>query len=224
MTSDEAQVKAKELEKLNLAIWQAFGEPEKISSLRSQFKAISNEICAAGFKIRRWKEYDPFLGRKVPRFRARVEDASAMNIVNNQDKNGYNIGDCTTRCISFCTGLPYLSIQKEQFANAAKEKAKGYNVSWRTTRIWTQSLLSRGFCRIDLPRKVSRKVFIRLFKDSGINEGIIATRSSGHVAAIDMKEHKVLDTWNSSGGRIMTIFVPSQQKDIWQRKVNALLG
>jgi len=39
-----------------------------------------------------------------------------------------------------------------------------------------------------------------------------------------MKTKKILDTWNSAGCRLTSIFVPSAQKDLWQRKINARLG
>lgn len=222
MTIEEAQEKAKLLEKLNLDIWHSFGS--SVHELRAQFKKTMQEIYASGFLVRRWKEYDNSLGYKVPRFTIRNNGTNAVDIVDNRDCNGNNNGDCTTRCISFCTGVDYMTIQKEQFENAAKMKEKGWSVSWRTMSVWSKSLTSRGFCKIDLPRHVSRKTFLRLFKDSGIDDGIIATRSSGHLAAIDMKSKKILDLWNSSGGRIKTLFVPEKMKDIWTKKVNAILG
>ena len=46
-----------------------------------------------------------------------------------------------------------------------------------------------------------------------IKTGIIATRSSGHLAAVDMAKGKVLDTWNSTGGRITTMFIHESQYD-----------
>ena len=222
MTLEDAKECTKQLEKINLDIWRSSGA--KTLELRAQFKAIMRSIYDNGFTVRKWKSYNDALGYKVPRYSIQNKDTGIVNIVNNEYKNGYNVRDCTTRCISLCTGEDYMTIQKEQFANANRMKADGYNVTWRTMSVWSKSLLSRGFCRIDLPRNVSRKVFLRLFNNSGIDSGIIATRSSGHVAAIDMKSKKILDTWNSSGGRIRTIFVPTAMKDIWTRKINEILG
>lgn len=225
MTLEEAQEKCKILNELNLDYWYA-STPAKKREIKSMFKDCSTSIRNAGFKVLKYKELDPSLGIKVPKYKVRVDKSEeCVSIIDNRAEGGNHHGDCTTRCISFCTGVDYLTIQKEQFANLAKAKAGwNYGVSWRSPSIWTQSLLTRGFCELILPRHVSRKVFLRMFKDSGINSGIIATRSSGHVAAIDMKTKKILDTWNSAGGRITSIFVPVADKYTWINKINAILG
>ena len=225
MTVQEAQDKANILAQINLTIWST-SDKQELNSLRSKFKSIWQEIQSNGFKIRHKKELDPARGYRVPKFWVKYDGSKEfLSIVDNSDKRGNNKGDCTTRCICFCTGEDYLTIQKEQMANVARTKA-GWNerLTWRSPKVWKQSLFNRGFCEIILPRRVSRKVFLKLFKDSGIDDGIIATRSSGHVAAIDMKSKKILDTWDSSGGRIRSILVPIVKKDMWTHKVNAILG
>lgn len=225
MTIEEARCKAQILADLNLAMWKTSSDIE-LAELRKKFRANWYDIQNGGYKILRRKVYDPKYGYKVPKYKIREDNSEqCINIVDNSDKRGINKGDCTTRCICFCTGEDYLAIQKEQMANVAKTKHSYYEkLTWRSTKVWKQSLLSRGFSEINLPRRVSRKVFLKLFKDCGIDDGVIATRSSGHVAAIDMKSKKILDIWNSSGGRIITIFVPNAQKDLWTRKINAVLG
>ena len=75
--------------------------------------------------------------------------------------------------------------------------------------------------KIKLPRRISRSVFIRMFKHA-FQSGIIATLSSGHIAAIDMAQGKVLDTWDSTGGRIYKIFVPDGQYLAWYQTVNRI--
>ena len=225
MTTEEAQEKCKILAELNLDYWYAQTSSNK-HEIKSMFKSCWKSIQNAGFKILKYKEMDNSLGIMVPKFKVR-EDRSEdyVSIVDNRAEGGNHKGDCTTRCISFCTGVDYLTIQKEQFANLAKAKAGwNYGLTWRSPKIWTQSLFTRGFCELVLPRKVSRKVFLRMFKDSGIDHGIIATKSSGHVAAIDMKTKKILDTWNSAGGRIISIFVPVADKQMWVNKINSILG
>ena len=225
MTLEEAKEKCKMLEELNLDIWNAERSSAK-AELCSMFRDCWKSIASNGYRILRYKELDPKLGYKVPKFKIR-EDKSEdiVEIIDNRGKGNHH-GDCTTRAISFCTGVDYETIQKEQFSNVAKAKAsyRGARLTWRCRKVWRKSLLERGFCELQLPRRVSAKVFIRLFKDSGINEGVIAAKSARHLAAIDMKSKKILDMWNSAGCRIMSIFVPTAQKSVWMTKLNAILG
>ena len=217
MTLDEAKAKAKILEKLNLNIWNEVNCIAK-EKLRQEFKACWNEITSNGFKILRRREYNWDLGYKVPTYRVREDHSEqCVSIVNNRSANGYHKGDCTTRCISFCTGIDYDTIQQEQFANAKKHG--GYGITWRTPVIWSQSLTSRGYVEIKLPCHISGKRFLRNIKDCEINEGVIAALSANHLAAIDMKDKKILDTWNSAGCRIRSIYVPVIQQAKWEKIV-----
>ena len=218
MTCDEAKEKCKMLEKLNLGIWNAKTSYDR-DMFREKFRSVFAEINSNGFKINRWRELDTSLGYKVPKFKIRDDGSEKyISIVDNRGNGNHN-GDCTTRCISFCTGVDYETIQKEQFAIA-----RDFGRSWRNCFVWSKSLISRGFSEIVLPKHVSRKVFLKKLENSGIDEGIIATRSSGHLAAIDMKTKKILDLFNSAGGRIKSIYVPVAMKDIWTKKLNAILG
>lgn len=218
MTLEEAKEKCKMLEELSLGIWNA-DKPNTKAELRSMFCDCYKSIVSDGYKVLPYKELDPKLGYKVPKFKVREDNSKDMVKIIDNRGNGYHKGDCTTRCISFCTGVDYETIQKEQFENA-----RLYGNRWRTISVWSKSLTSRGFCEIVLPKHVSRKVFLRKFEKSGIDEGIIATQSSGHLAAIDMKTKKILDLFNSAGGRIKRIYVPGTMKDIWTKKINAILG
>lgn len=116
--------------------------------------------------------------------------------------------DCTTRCIALCTGEEYMTIREEQLLNCAYS-----GVSWRCREVWERSLISRGFKFVSLPRSITRKSFIKMFGDD-VKSGLIVTGSSGHIAAIDMKKKKVLDTWDSSRGRIKYIYVHETQYDV----------
>lgn len=217
MTVDEAKEKAELIGKLNFDMWHAATSYDR-NQIREKIHVIWKDVMNAGFKIMKCRAYDNN-GHRIPKFKIR-EDGSEkyVSIVDNRG-NGYNIGDCTTRCISFCTGVDYETIQKEQFANAKK-----HNGCWRTASIWSMSLTSRGFCNIVLPKHVSRKVFLKRLENKGIDEGIIATRSSGHLAAIDMKTKKILDMFNSTGGRIKDIYVPVAMKDIWTKTLNEVFA
>ena len=222
MTIDEAKNAANELTKINLSIWKVH-DPIAKNNLANEFRSLWKEITMSGYKIVRRRIFNSFLGFKVPDYKIREDHSEqCVSIVDNRSKDGYHKGDCTTRCISFCTGVDYDTIQREQFAYAKQYNA--YGVTWRTPKIWSRSLTSRGYCHIGLPRRITGKVFLRLFKDCGIDEGRIAALSSHHVAAIDMKEKKILDIWNSAGCRIQSLFVPVAQKELWQNKIRAILG
>lgn len=223
MTAIEATEKCHILEKLNLDIWAAKTSNEK-NALEDQFRSTWRSIVKSGFNIIRGKKYDHIRGYRVPEFKIRNDNtAGLVNIIDNRG-NGNHHGDCTTRCISFCTGVDYETIQKEQFANLAKAKESYYGrLSWRSQRVWEKSLTTRGFTEVVLPRHITAKVFLRKFKDCGIDEGIIAARSSHHIAAIDMKSKKILDLWNSAGCRLISIFVPVWQKKEWMRKIRDVL-
>ena len=223
MTAVEATEKCRILEKINLDIWHVASSNEK-NRLKDQFRSIWHSIVESGFKVIRGKKYDPIRGYRVPEFKIRNDNtAGLVDIIDNRG-NGNHHGDCTTRCISFCTGVDYETIQKEQFANLAKAKESYYGrLSWRSQRVWEKSLTTRGFTEVVLPKHVTAKVFLRKFKNCGIDEGIIAARSSRHIAAIDMKSKKILDLWNSAGCRLISIFVPVWQKKEWMRKLNAVL-
>ena len=219
MTFDEARKSGEELERLNVEYWFAHTRVAK-ADIRKKMAEISKEIYANGFKIRKTKIWSNERNMLIPSFTIKEnKHKNDVDIVDNRPEGSNYKRDCTTRCICFCTGEDYNKIRNEQFSFA-----RMMNLPWRTQRVWSKSLFNRGFSEINLPRKVSRATFLKLFKDSGINTGIIATLSSGHIAAIDMAQKKVLDTWNSSGGRIYKIFVPNSQYDEYNRKVNAILG
>ena len=205
MDIEEAKAVCSELTALNLEIWKSFSLSEK-ERLRQTFKAKYRSVLDAGFKIRRWKQ----CGK--PMFTPRLDRHADMMCMATNKPDSLDVkGDCTTRAISFCTGVDYTLIREEQLRNA-----RGTCWTWRHNEVWGQSLTSRGFVKLLLDRRhVSRATFITLAKSLPIYTGIIATVSSGHIAAIDMASRKVLDMWNSSGGRIKYIYVPASQKEVY---------
>ena len=216
MTLDEAKEICRKLTQLNLAIWGSSSSNET-ERLRAEFRQEIKKVYDGGFKIRRWRNGE------TPMFTPRVEKHADIVCMSTNKPDNLDIKrDCTTRALSFCTGLDYCLIRDEQLKNALDT-----NLTWRHTAVWEKSLLSRGFTKIFLTnRYVSRATFIRLSKTLPVNEGKIATVSSGHVAAIDMATRKVLDTWNSTGGRIKYIYVPLSQREVyldWLRKVGCCL-
>ena len=212
MTIDEAKSICSELTQLNLAIWRAPSSSEK-DSLRQKFRSKYRSVIEAGFKIRRWHDAgNPMFTPRTSRH------ADMMCMATNKPNDLHVKGDCTTRAISFCTGVDYTVIREEQLSNA-----KGTYWTWRHDSVWSKSLLSRGFVKIVLDHKhIARSTFIKLAKTLPVFTGKIATVSSGHIAAIDMASRKVLDTWNSSGGRILYIYVPASQKEVYYRWLKSI--
>ena len=214
MTIDEATSICKQLTAINVQIWNCAGEEK--SDLIQEFRRMSRQVVESGFKIRRFRK------NGLPMFKPRVpRHVNDVEIKDNRPEGCTVKGDCTTRCISFCTGIDYDTVKREQLVNA---KHAGYVWTWKHQKVWSQSLVSRGFSRIVLTgRKISRATFLKYAKSLDICTGIIATVSSGHVAAIDMASRKILDTWNSSCGRIECIYVPKAQMAKyanWLRSMN----
>lgn len=205
MTLVEARDLGKKLTDINIKYWDACSFKDK-NALRNQFKVLSRLITSNGFKIKKSKDYDPLTKRLIPLFKI-IENTSVSFLeINNNTPKSLNVkGDCTTRCISFCTGVDYMTIRNEQLHNSAYA-----GITWRSRIVWEQSLVSRGFKVINLNKRMSRKTFIKTFGNV-ITNGIIATHSSGHIAAIDMSKKKVIDTWDSTGGRIDFIYVHASQ-------------
>ena len=206
MTIDEAKQICSELTQLNLKIWNTFSSIEK-ENLRQKFRSTYRSVIDAGFKIRRWRQFGN------PMFTPQLERHADMMCMATNKPDDLNVkGDCTTRAISFCTGVDYMAIRAEQMKNAHET----YGLTWKHDAVWSKSLLSRGFTKIVLDRRhISRATFLKLAKSLPVFTGKIATVSSGHIAAIDMASRKVLDTWNSSGGRIKNIYVPVSQKEVY---------
>ena len=208
MTLDEANNICNKLTEINIAIWNATSKMNK-QYLKTQFRFESAKLREAGFCLKRWKQDGkPMFAPKLDRHKNDV--MIATNKPDDMDVKR----DCTTRCISFCTGVDYNTIYNEQRYNAAI--AKSSYLTWRHDAIWEKSLLSRGFTKLILDRRhVSRGTMLRLMSTLPVDDGVVATVSSGHIAAIDVKKRKILDTWNSSGGRVYKMYVPNTQRDVY---------
>ena len=219
MTIEEAKAICKKLTDLNIAIWTTSNRITR-DMLRTSFKNEAKRITDAGFRIKKWRDHGtPMYGIRINRH---VEDLQIETTA--PDGSTYQ-RDCTTRCISFCTGVDYETIRAEQFKHA-HDSGKTW-MTWRHTAAWEKCLLSRGFTRLNLDKRhVSRSTFLKMAKSLPVHDGKIATVSSGHVAAIDMVSRKVLDTWNSTGGRILYIYVPSKTRDLfysWLKKAGCCM-
>ena len=219
MTIDEAKEICKKLTQLNLAIWNASSRNEK-EKLREDFRHNARFVHEAGFKLKKWR--DNGMPMFAPRVNRHLDD---MQLEDNRPDGVDLKNDCTTRCISFCTGIKYEDIKAEQLEYARKYGE--YWATWRHLVVWEKCLLARGFVALFLDKRhVSRATFLKMSKTLPVHEGKIATVSSGHVAAIDMASRKVLDTWNSSGGRILKIYVPEKFKNtyyIWLKSIGCCI-
>lgn len=209
MTENEARDICKNLTKINVAIWNATSVDAK-SDLRKKFISNVKTLQDAGFNVSKWHDKDG-----IPLYRARLpRHKDDVIICSNCPSDVHIKGDCTTRCISFCTGIDYMKIRNEQISKASITNGE---YSWRCRKIWEQSLLTRGFARISINgRHLSRSTFIRHAQHCPVRSGIIATVSSNHVAAIDMSKLKILDTWNSGGGRILHLYVPTADANAYE--------
>lgn len=215
MTLDEANACASKLTDLNVKYWDATNYAEKMR-FKNEFSRLYDNIVHNGFKIRRVKILDWTYNRRVPHFKIREDKNSKfISYENNRPQNLKIKNDCTTRCISYCTGIDYMQIRNEQLINAVKHAA-----TWRTNYVWAISLEQRGFKQFTLPKKISRAVFLKKFSNK-ITTGIFATHSSGHIAAIDMVKKQVIDTWDSTGGRIDYMYIHESQYETVKNIINA---
>jgi hypothetical protein len=209
MTLDEAKNYADQLTMLCAKYNDAHrsGQLNEKQLYSDKFTQIAGLIKVAGFKLRKRYAYNSIYDRKVYNYSIGKDTTTLFESSNNRDPNLNINNDCTTRCIVHCTGEDYMKIRNEQFSNSSIT-----GCAWNNINTWSKSLTSRGYKRFDMPRHITRATFI---KKCGkyIKTGIIATRSSGHLAAIDMAKGKVLDTWNSTGGRIKTMFIHESQYD-----------
>lgn len=93
------------------------------------------------------------------------------------------VGDCTTRCISYCLGIDYLQVRNEQhlWADSARDTWNGYD-------FWDTMLRKRGWRRVYLPKPITRwRVAVAV--KSVANP--IATSSRAHVCPVH--KGKVID-------------------------------
>jgi len=207
MTINEVQKLADQLTDITVKFWDADSYVKKIK-LQDTYTHIKNSINSAGFKIRKRWVFDSTYNRRIIRYTVKAIPSGSMFEHYNPCPTNLKIkGDCTTRCITYCTGEDYMKIRAEQLTASAK-----IGMTWRHIEVWSKSLESRGFKKLLMDKRMTRATFIKKY-GSKITSGIIATRSSGHIAAIDMAKKKVVDSWDSTGGRILMLYVHSSQYD-----------
>lgn len=113
-----------------------------------------------------------------------------------------NGGDCTTRCMVTCLEgkMTYRDIEAEQYRLA---RIKGTRRN--TNGTWDLILKNNGFKWLQLNNLKSRANIANYLSTV---KSPIATLSRSHVCAI--QNGKVLDTWDSRGGRVYGVCVKEQ--------------
>ena len=110
-------------------------------------------------------------------------------------------GDCTTRAMT------YDEVEAEQYRLAKKMHSRR-----NRTGVYDVILKTQGWRWIQLSKCMARgEVAMRL---KHYLPGVCAlTLSRSHIAAV--KDGKLIDTWDSRGGRVFAIMVPfERQKDV----------
>lgn len=126
----------------------------------------------------------------------------------NFNRNDYNIGDCTTRSMTYCLNgiginMTYNDIEAEQY-----KYAKIYHGPRNGCKIWDKVLTNRGFSWVQLNVRRNRAVVANVLHAI---ESPMVTISSGHACAIH--KGKVLDTWDSRGGRVYGLLMRTEDVD-----------
>ena len=123
----------------------------------------------------------------------------------NWNPHDNNLGDCTTRAMTYCLGgeMSYDEIEAEQYA-IGNRMGKVRNA----VGVWDKVLTNRGYGWIQLDR-----VYVRHYiaETLGGFENAMVTISSGHACAIHRGE--VIDTWDSRGGRVYGLLVKTDDID-----------
>lgn len=207
MTLEEAEVLTKKLGDINYKMWHADRLSKKL--LKKEFSDCVRSLAEGGWKPKSANN------RERPEFHpSRI--MSCVEVTWNRPDDAVK-NDCTIRCISLCTGVDYHTLLQENLLRAERKSREfRRSIKFRMPVVWMDSLYSRGFVKVFLPRKVTRKVFVKRMACFTQLDDIIATYSCCHLAAIDMSKMKILDTWDSSGGRVEYVFVPSNKADVYQ--------
>ena len=151
------------------------------------------------------------LGRK-----AWILKAEPLMVQVNMNPEGKDINDCTTRALTYILtprGLTYAELRKEQ--NSAAINSRGSAKYWNYANIWHHPLTTRGYTRIEFTgRQPTRTTVAKCLSRCAYP---MAVESIHHVAVIEAG--KIIDSWNSKGGHVTVIYVPTEHVD----EVKALL-
>lgn len=214
MELSEATSICNQLSSINIDIWHAYSQNDKLA-LKSKFVELYKKVENAGYNITRRKVYEfGKFGQPTPTFIPHKKKHSCYEHVDVRPNGVVAKRDCTTRCLTYCLGLDYDVVGKNQRRMALDEHGSiGY---WNYECVWGKIFRQYGWCKVELPRKIARFNLAKLTSDLDFP---IATHSSHHVAA--MMKGKVIDTWDSQGGRVDFVYVPSAKVEEFKERIVA---
>lgn len=116
-----------------------------------------------------------------------------------------NCGDCTTRAMTYCLSgkMTYREIESEQYRLAHIRHTRR-----NTTGTWDSVLVRRGFNWVQLNNLKSRANIASYL--ASVDTPMV-TLSRSHACAIH--KGKVIDTWDSRGGRVYGILAKNEDID-----------
>ena len=211
MEISEATSICNQLSSINIAFWNAPSKDDKLA-LKSKFAELCKKVEDAGYRISRRKDHE--FGQLKPIFIPFKKKHACYEHVDVRPNGVTSKNDCTTRCLAYCLGLDYSILGKNQRKIALDEH--GSPRYWNYECVWGKIFRQYGWCKIQLPRKMARFNLAKLTLDLDFP---IATHSSHHVAA--MLKGKVIDTWDSQGGRVDFVYVPSAKAEEFKQRVVA---
>lgn len=112
-------------------------------------------------------------------------------------------GDCTTRAISFCTGMEYGDVRRAQDEMSVVMTNTASN--WNVDKVWTRILTESGWSILMLGKNARRGTLAKM-----VGGCTCVTHSNGHVAAVF--DGGVYDSWPSASEVVDWIVVPSAEK------------
>lgn len=122
-----------------------------------------------------------------------------------REGGGDNCGDCTTRAMTYCLNgeMTYREIEDEQY-----RLAKIRHTVRNANGVWDSVLIKRGFSWVQLDTLKSRANIASYLVSV---ESPMVTLSRTHACAIH--KGKVIDTWDSRGGRVYGILAKNEDID-----------
>ena len=132
----------------------------------------------------------------------------------NLNPDGKDISDCSTRSLCYCLKMDYSELRKIQ--EDISVSASGSKRNWNSFPIFEAYLLIRGWDKITFMKKIPRYRLADLLKWPSVR---ILTESSNHVCPIH--NGKVVDSWDSTRGRVSSIVFPENFKAQISRRLKS---
>lgn len=120
----------------------------------------------------------------------------------NLNPDGKDTADCSTRSLAYCLNEDYSKLRKLQ--DDLSLLLTGSRSNWNSHAVFEPILMSRNWRKILFLRNIPRYKLAKTL----MGKVRIFTESYAHVAPI--YNGKVMDTWDSTRGRVSSIFVPDR--------------